>query len=40
MFSEETDWENPEFKPWHLSNIGEFNQAQLDAFFDDDEARC
>lgn len=38
MFLEKTDWDDPDFNSVHLSNIGELNQKQLDAFFDDDVA--
>lgn len=36
MFLDKVDWENPRFAKWNLSNLGEKNDAQLDAFFDDD----
>ncbi|XP_031618059.1 putative uncharacterized protein DDB_G0267716 [Contarinia nasturtii] len=39
MFMEIIDWENPRFSQWHLENLGKLNQAQSDAFLDDDEAQ-
>lgn len=40
MFLEKTNWNDPEFKPWNLSNLGKLNQAQLNAFYDDDEVQA
>ncbi|XP_055324028.1 uncharacterized protein LOC129578853 [Sitodiplosis mosellana] len=36
MFLEHIDWKNPRFSRWNLSKLGKLNQAQLDAFFEDD----
>lgn len=36
MFLNKIDWNNPRFKKWHLSNLGPLNEAQKNAFFEDD----
>lgn len=33
---EEIDFDDPRFAPWNIQNLGEFNDAQLAAFLDDD----
>lgn len=36
LFVEEIDWNDPRFAPWNIENLGKLNDAQLDAFMDDD----
>lgn len=39
LFVEEIDWTDPRFRPWNIKNLGELNDAQLDALMDDDVSR-
>lgn len=39
MFLDKIDWNDPRFSKWNLKKLGPMNQAQLDAFFDDDVSK-
>lgn len=36
MFVEKIDWMHPQFKRWNINNLGPLNEAQRNAFYDDD----
>lgn len=36
LFMKTIDWDDPRFAPWDIRKLGELNEAQQDAFWDDD----
>lgn len=39
LFMKQINWDDPRFAPWNIKNLGELNEAQQNAFLDDDEVR-